>query len=194
MSNAYAFGNNALVGGSNTMVLGGTGGNAVKVVVGATNSTNPVGSITATAGLAASVTSDLITEYRTQVTFTPSLIGETTAGTPTYGTRSGQYSRIGGIYDADIELVLTALGGGSGNASISGLPIASIAGSNTKRVAVDWSNVTRPANAVTMFARIAAGTTTAQLFWTNTTGAASRVQIADLSATTELRFGAHYTG
>ena len=48
MTNAYAIGNNALVGGSNTMALGGTAANAVKVVVGATNSTAEVGSVVAT--------------------------------------------------------------------------------------------------------------------------------------------------
>ena len=55
--------------------------------------------------------------------FTPILIGSVTAGTQTYSTQVGNYSRIGNIVTFDIELELSAKDGAtSGDLRVSGLP------------------------------------------------------------------------
>ena len=54
-------------------------------------------------------------------TFTPTIIGSSTAGTATYSTQVGAYRKIGSLVYITIQLEYTS-GNGSGNLLISGLP------------------------------------------------------------------------
>ena len=58
-------------------------------------------------------------------TWTPTLYGVTTAGSPTYTVRVGHYTRIGNTVNIVGAIQITSLGGASGHLRISGLPFAS---------------------------------------------------------------------
>jgi hypothetical protein len=58
-------------------------------------------------------------------TFTPTLYGSTTAGTPTYVTQSGFYTKIGNLVTVHIRLQASAISGAAGNIQIGGLPFTS---------------------------------------------------------------------
>lgn len=57
--------------------------------------------------------------------FTPTLYGTTTAGSPTYGVRSGKYYRVGNLIFVHVFVSISALGGMSGYMRMSGLPFVS---------------------------------------------------------------------
>jgi hypothetical protein len=92
------------------------------------------GLITATGGQvrfpatqAASADANTLDDYE-EGTFTPALAGSTTAGTQTYSTRNGTYTKIGRMVVGMGGLVLTAKDGATaGNLLITGLPFTSAA-------------------------------------------------------------------
>ena len=55
-------------------------------------------------------------------TWTPTLSGASTAGSITYQTQSGYYTKIGNIVHIDMRIIYTAFSGSSGAARIAGLP------------------------------------------------------------------------
>lgn len=57
-------------------------------------------------------------------TWTPTLQGSTTAGTPTYTNQVGSYDRFNRFVVAHFFIVTTALGSPAGNMQIGGLPAA----------------------------------------------------------------------
>lgn len=58
-------------------------------------------------------------------TFTPVLQGSGTAGTPTYATQVGQYTRFGRICVVRIFFNISAFAGATGTLQVSGLPFTS---------------------------------------------------------------------
>ena len=58
-------------------------------------------------------------------TFTPSIVGSTTPGTPTYSARQGYYEKIGNVIYASCYVQITAKGGMVGSVTIDGLPFMS---------------------------------------------------------------------
>lgn len=64
-----------------------------------------------------------------QASFTPTLVGATTAGTTTYTTQSGNYVLIGGIVWLSYTIVITAATG-TGNVEIGNFPYTEGAGVN----------------------------------------------------------------
>jgi hypothetical protein len=76
----------------------------------------------------------------TSGTWTPTIYGTTTAGTPTYTARVGTYKRIGNMVYFNAVLVISAVGGIAGNVKISGLPLASDATTNNNNsLAIGYS-------------------------------------------------------
>ena len=69
---------------------------------------------------AAGMTSALLDDYE-EGTFTPVVIGTTTAGTATYGAQKGVYTKIGNVVYITICINWSA-GDGTGNLRLSGLP------------------------------------------------------------------------
>lgn len=55
-------------------------------------------------------------------TWTPTLLGSSTAGTPTYASQVGYYTTVGNIVFCEYSVTLTTLSGGSGNITLGGLP------------------------------------------------------------------------
>tara|TARA_R110000796_G_scaffold46044_3_gene111443 strand:+ start:3177 stop:5639 length:2463 start_codon:yes stop_codon:yes gene_type:complete len=60
-------------------------------------------------------------------TWTPTLFGQTTAGTPTYTFREGWYVKVGSMVTVSAAFNLSALSGVAGDLRISGLPFTSTA-------------------------------------------------------------------
>lgn len=69
---------------------------------------------------AAGMTSQLLNWYE-EGTWTPTIIGTTSAGTGTYSTQSGTYTRVGRVITFNLVLVWTAHTG-TGNIRVNGLP------------------------------------------------------------------------
>jgi hypothetical protein len=99
------------VGGLKTLNTIGVGG--------ATPSTSGAG-ITFPATQSASSDANTLDDYE-EGTFTPTAVGSTTAGTGTYGTQTGVYTKIGRFVHAYIGIDWSAHTG-TGNLRISGLP------------------------------------------------------------------------
>jgi hypothetical protein len=93
-------------------------------VGGATAAASGAG-ITFPATQSASSNANTLDDYE-QGTFTPTVIGTSTAGTATYPTQTGQYTKIGRQVTVMIHLDYNS-GTGTGNLRVSGLPFASIA-------------------------------------------------------------------
>ena len=60
----------------------------------------------------------------TEGTWTPTLIGSSTAGTPTYGARTGKYIRVGNKISCFGDIAMTNKGGMGGNLRMANLPFA----------------------------------------------------------------------
>jgi hypothetical protein len=56
--------------------------------------------------------------------WTPTLVGSVTAGTPTYVTQVGSYTKAGDMVTAWFEISVSDLGGMAGNFTIEGMPFA----------------------------------------------------------------------
>ena len=67
-----------------------------------------------------------ISDYETG-TWTPTLFGQSTAGTPTYTTREGWYVKVGSMVTVSCAIDLSALSGVAGDLRISGLPFTASA-------------------------------------------------------------------
>lgn len=86
----------------------------------------------------AGMTSELLNDYE-EGTWTPTIIGTSTAGTASYSTQNGTYTKVGRMVYFQCELIWSA-GSGSGSLRISGLPYT--CGGNNCSVSVgDLENV-----------------------------------------------------
>jgi len=173
-ANSTSFAAVSVVGGD-TIIYGNTGlpaSTAFTAVVrmtisGATgNATLSTGNfIPATSGkgidfsavtAAAGMTSKVLTNYE-EGTFTPTIIGTTTAGVGTYTAQIGRYTRIGNLVTFNIALAWTAHTG-TGNLQFTGLPFptASVP-NNTIPVSAYHANIAMTAGN-TMQVYVMAGT------------------------------------
>lgn len=79
--------------------------------------------VTNGSGASGNPTISLASTFYSTGTFTPALIGTTTAGVGTYTTQVGTYTKVGRLVQFYIELVWTAhTGTGNMNVTFSGLP------------------------------------------------------------------------
>jgi len=90
-------------------------------VGGATPSASGAG-ISFPATQSASTNANTLDDYE-EGTFTPTIIGLTTAGTGTYGAQNGKYTKIGNVVTFSVDINWTAHTG-TGNMAIAGLPFA----------------------------------------------------------------------
>lgn len=78
-------------------------------------------------GIAVSSGGSTLSSYVAPTSWTPTLRGSGTAGTPTYTTQVGRYQRIGGVIYFMCKVVWTAISGSpTGNLIITGLPVTSV--------------------------------------------------------------------
>jgi hypothetical protein len=90
------------------------------VLKGGTAGATGVG-VTFPAAQVASSDANCLDDYE-EGTFTPTIVGSTTAGTVTYATRTGYYTKIGRIVQFQIFVAWSAGAGGTGDLRVAGLP------------------------------------------------------------------------
>ena len=134
-----AAGNAVLLNLSNTVAtfyLGGTEKMSLTTTGLKTASTISVGDATPSASGAgitfpatqsSSSDANTLDDYE-EGTFTPTITGTTTAGTGTYSTQDGRYTKIGRVVNYQIYIIWSAHTG-TGNMDVSGLPFATLANS-----------------------------------------------------------------
>ena len=150
------------------------------VFVGGTTTADGKG-ITFPATQSASSDANTLDDYE-EGTFTPTIVGSTTAGTGTYSIQNGTYTKVGRAVSFQIYLAWSAHTG-TGNMSASGLPFTTSVTSNTYcSVAIGYfNNVALTAlNIATAFADT--GTTEVLIYQTPTGGGSSSAVPIDTSA------------
>lgn len=129
-------------------------------------------------------------ELGEQSTFTPTIFGNTVAGSQTFSKQEGFYTRVGKRVDFTINLVLTANSGGSGTALIGGLPFTSRTTGNQTVQVNEWTGITLSTSSDAIGLRIAANTTQGSLIESGASSAA--IAITAISATASLSISGSY--
>ena len=176
--------------GATNLSVTGTGQFGTTVGVGAATPSASGAGITFPATQSASTNVNTLDDYE-EGTFTPTIIGTTTAGTGTYSANSqiGRYTKIGNRVYFTIYLVWTAHTG-TGNMSVAGLPFTSIATAGTFNALSTWyQNITMTAlNLLTAYVNVNA--TTIALAQTPVGGGAATVIPMDTAGS--LMLTGHY--
>lgn len=125
--------------------------------------------------------SDIVGE---QGTFTPTLIGSTTAGVQTYTGQYGYYTKIGKVVSFTLLVGISAKGAMAGNIVIGGLPYAqrNLTNSLGNVSMQTFDGVTLDAGRTQLSARINAGSSSATLFESGSNVASLAVPVANLAA------------
>jgi hypothetical protein len=124
-SGGVSIGNTTDPGATNLSVTG-TGKFGTTVGVGAATPAASGAGITFPATQSASTDANTLDDYE-EGTFTPTIVGSTTAGTASYTAQNGRYTKIGRLVTFEIYLVWSG-GTGTGELRVSGLPFTSISG------------------------------------------------------------------
>lgn len=117
-------------------------------------------------------------------TFTPAFVGSTTAGAPTYTTRSGEYRIVNNRVTGHVLIITSALGGMVGNVTISGLPVASGSTTDASCAVGQYSNITMGGAYTQLTAIISTGASAIRLLITGSGLAASNLTAGMLAAVT----------
>lgn len=89
-------------------------------------------------------------------TWTPTFTFSGGAGTLSYSTRSGVYTKVGGMVTVQCLCVVANKGTASGSMSMI-LPFTSLSGTNYSAAAMTWNNISYSANSYIISAQIGAG-------------------------------------
>jgi hypothetical protein len=143
------------------------------------------GQITFPATQSASSDANTLDDYE-EGTWTPTVAGDTTAGSYTYSTQSGAYTKIGRVVTAHFTLTgITTSSAGSGSIKIAGLPFTS-AGSGAYGDR-GYNFVPRIRSFTTtrnnIFILISVGTTSMYVLYdNNASGTGSDIQVTEVSS------------
>jgi len=121
-------------------------------------------------------------------TWTPVIVGSTTAGVNTYAVQNGTFTRFGDMVWASCQIAMSLKDASiSGSITVRGLPFSVRTGDNPVGVAVGgFSNITLAANEF-LTARSAGATNGAiDLLASNSAGVLSTIDAADITNTTEV--------
>jgi hypothetical protein len=94
----------------------------------------------------ASADANTLDDYE-EGTFTPTIVGTSTAGTGTYTTQVGRYTKVGNLVTIMIYLTWSAHTG-TGNMRVAGAPFNTDAGNQEWVAFIDSSGLTVPANSI----------------------------------------------
>lgn len=97
-----------------------------------------------------------------RTSFTPAISGSTLAGVGTYSVQLGEYSRVGNIVFFELMLAWSAHTG-TGNMTVTGLPISAANNSISPPLSVFWTNLTLLAVGNKLMATVGANSTTITL-------------------------------
>lgn len=145
-------------------------------------------------GIAVNGGSDYLDEFVLKTSFTPTIYGATTAGTPTYVTQAGHYWRTGNTINFYADVEISAIGGMVGNIRIAGLPFNAAATTPNFQATVligFYANVSlsSPYHHVTGMVQNSANFVDLQK---SSASGSSAVQDTDLTATTRFILGGSY--
>lgn len=123
-----------------------------------------------------------------QGTWTPTLLGSSTPGAPTYSVQVGSYEQIGRQITCRFNIATTALGGPLGNMQIGGLPFASANVSNDVGICdiVFMSGVTLDASFVILNGSVFPNTSVVSLQESGSAQTTQVISISKFAATTAL--------
>ena len=149
----YLSGNERLTDAGSVVIAGGTtstGTGATASIVFRTNGSE-VGRFLAGGGLTFNgdtAAANALDDYE-EGTFTPTVVGTSTAGTATYTEQVGRYTKIGRLVQFEIYLVYSA-GTGTGDLRVSGLPFT-IGGTSYPPITIGaFDNITMTADNIPM--------------------------------------------
>jgi hypothetical protein len=128
-------------GGSESLRLSAT--TKAVILAGGSTSANGTG-ITFPATQSASSDANTLDDYE-EGTFTPTVVGSSTAGTATYSNQIGRYTKIGNRVLFNIRVTYTS-GTGTGNLRVANLPFAVNASAANGAVSTYVINITLPAS------------------------------------------------
>jgi hypothetical protein len=104
-----------------------------------------------------------LSTYAEAKSWSPTMRGATTAGTPSYTFQFGLYTRIGTLVFASFN-VFGSLSGSAGSFQVGGFPFAANSTTNYNAQGVVWqSGLTNPAGTISVSLALLGGTTTAQI-------------------------------
>jgi len=142
---------------------------------------------------AAGMTSELLDDYE-EGTFTPEFQGGTTAGTYTYSSQTGYYTKIGNLVYVNVGLSnVNTTNAGAGTMQISGLPFAnnSVRGA-TGAMRYDVININDNANG--LVAITSPSTQTIQIYEVKDNGADTAASVGDITVgSTDIFINITYT-
>ena len=126
--------------------------------------------------------------FTNKTAWTPTLLGSSTAGAPTYTAQTGTYFKIGKNVVATFFIVTTALGSPAGNMEIGGLPVSSSATANINGncVVSGFTGWTAQTGYTTLNAQVNTNTTTAVLFESATAKTNANAAVGEFAAATTL--------
>ncbi len=127
-------------------------------------------------------------------TWVPVLAGSTTAGTPTYSARSGTWFRNGNEITVHFMVQVSALGGPTGNMSITGLPRYSSATANELGTCAFnyYSGWTADTGFTALVGLVANNGNTIQLYEIGSGKTAQSTPVSNYAAATQLQGVCHY--
>ena len=131
-------------------------------------------------GTTGTATSNIITMYE-EGTFTPTLLGASTAGSTTYSAQQGYYTRIGNLVYINFAIVISAATG-TGNATIGGLPFtvrADATNGYCGTININSSAWSWPASTVAPILRFSQNTTNAIVTCTASGVASANLQMTN---------------
>jgi len=159
--------------------------NAVNIATGATSTvltgqgvgSTPTFSATPTVTSITFGSGDPLNRYNGNPSFTPTLVGQTSAGVTTYNSQTGSYTRVGNLVTVWIDISISAATG-TGNVNINGLPFASNVAATTG-IYFDGSGWTWPAGRTSVCAYLAAGSSTIKIIGSGSSVSATNMQMAN---------------
>jgi hypothetical protein len=140
-------------------------------------------------------TASLVDVYGDATSFTPTLIGSTTAGVQTYTAQVGFYRKIGDMVHFHLFVAISAKGGTiAGDVAIGGLPFAlkSTANLFANCSIGDYAGLTNAAGRTQFMARGNPGTSTLRIIEAGSAVASQAVPVASLAASSFLAVSGTY--
>ncbi len=147
------------------------------------------GNVTVTSGKTITAVSGIIFSNETmdqydEGTWTPTIFGSGTAGTPTYSTQNGSYTRIGRKVFCEAYVVTTAKTGIAGNVSIGGLPFTIKSTVFAGASLIFYGGFTLPAGCTQLGALNGGGVTSLAIYASGSAVASAAIPDANIAAAT----------
>lgn len=124
----------------------------------------------------------------TATTWTPTLVGSSTAGSPSYSIQVGSYEKIGRQITVRFVVVTTGLGSPTGNMNVGGLPATSASTTNDDGSCLisNMSGVTLTSGYVNLTGVIFPGSSVIELIENGSGQSSTTISVSNFAAATQL--------